>query len=62
MSEMNDVAAIQVLQVFNEWRRGDRDDCDDPKTIGLAIDWAIKRLDDHIDTHVKDALKRAKGK
>lgn len=57
--KMNGPAAIQTLQVFNEWRRGDREDCDDPKTIGDAIDYAIGAIDREITQHVKAALQNA---
>lgn len=57
---MNSVQALQTLVVFNEWRRGDRDDCDDPTTIGKAIDYAIGAIDREIAAHVKQALRKAK--
>lgn len=45
--------AMQCLSVHNEWRRGQRDDQDDPKAIGEAIDTAVKAMDFVIKAYVK---------
>jgi len=52
---MNIEQALQCLIVFNEWRRGERDDCDEPKVVGKAIDLAIKVINESIDNHVKES-------
>ena len=44
---MNAETALKVLQAHNEWRRNPHDiyvPGQDPKVIGYAIDFAVKKL------------------
>ena len=47
---------IAVLTIYNEWRRGADIKQPDPKTIGKAIDFAIKYLKDDIRPIKEDSI------
>ncbi len=53
------VGAMQCLSVHNQWRRGKRDDQDDPKAVGESIDIAVRAMDFLIGLHVKQAMIKA---
>lgn len=53
------VGAIQCLSVHNEWRRGERDDQDDPKEIGESIDIAVRAMDFLTGLYIKQAMIKA---
>ena len=41
---MTKAEAVQILKAHNEWRRGKGDNQADPKTLGIAIDTAVRLL------------------
>ena len=50
---MNNKEALQILQEYNQWRRGSDKPMPNPKVIGLAIDQAVKVLSSVLDENKK---------
>jgi len=55
---MRKTQALEILQDFNDWRRGDASEMQSPRLIGIAIDTAIKHLRESIKAG-KAAKKKA---